>query len=107
MFMHLRIAFALLVSSVCLWFRKVSTFYLSAMSLTWVLLEYLRWYRRSQTTLVNAGIKHWPSQTPHALGIGGATEWNIAILLLAVVLVLWHAKIVLGTMSLWLRRAQC
>ena len=65
--MHLRIAGALVLTSISLWFRRAFAFYLSLFSAAWVLLEYLRWYLRSRTILVSAGIENWPAQTPHAL----------------------------------------
>jgi hypothetical protein len=96
MLMHLRIAVALLLSAISLWFRNTFAFCLSAVGAVWVAAEYWLWHLRSQRILVSAGIEHWPAGTPHALGLGGATDWNVAVLLLTLVLLLWQTKTLFG-----------
>lgn len=97
--MHLRIAFALLISAICLWFRRVIAFYVSGLALAGTIYEYVGWYLTSRSTLENAGLEHWPIEYPHAFNIGGATNWNIAILLLTIVLFVWHIKTFAGIFS--------
>jgi hypothetical protein len=99
MTMHLRIASALLVSSICLWFRRAIAFYVSGLALAWVIYEYIGWYLTSRSALKNAELARWPSEYPHAFNIGGATGWNIAILLLTIVLFVWHIKTLIGMFS--------
>ena len=101
MLMHLRIAVALLLSAISLWFRNAVAFYLSIFGTAWVMLEYWLWHVRSQRILVNAGIEHWPVGTPHVFGLGGATGWNAAVLLLTLVLLLWQTKTLLGAARLF------
>ncbi len=93
--MHLRITGALLLAAISLWFRRTFAFYLSLFGAAWVLVEYASWYLWSRTVLANAEIANWPSGTPHAFGLGGATAWNSAVLLLTIVLLLWQMKTVL------------
>jgi hypothetical protein len=101
MLMHLQIAVALLLSAISVWFRKAFAFYLSVFGAVWVVLEYWLWHLRSQRTLVNAGIESWPPGTPHALGLGGATGWNAAVLLLTLILLLWQSKTLFGATRLF------
>jgi hypothetical protein len=100
MLMHLRISVALLVLAISLWFRNAFAFCLSIFGALWVALEYLLWHLRSQRILVSAGIEHWPTGTPHALGLYGATGWNALVLLLTLVLLLWQAKTLFGATRL-------
>ena len=90
--MHLGIAASLLTSAICLWFRNASAFFVSALGLMWVLIEYVRWYGWTQRVIEAAGLEHWPAATPHAFGIGGATGWDAAVLLLTAALFIWHIK---------------
>ena len=106
MMMHLSIAFALLLSAICLWSRRASAFYISGLALAWVIYEYFSWYLASRSALKNAGLEHWPSGYPHAFNIGGATGWNIAVLLLTVVLFVWHIKTFIGIFSSDVSRSQ-
>jgi hypothetical protein len=92
MLMHLRIAVALLVAAISLWFRNAFAFCLSIFCAVWVLVEYWFWHLRSQRILLNAEIQHWPAGTPHAFGLGGATGWNAAVLLLTLLLFVWQMK---------------
>jgi hypothetical protein len=95
-FMHFQIAFALLVASICLWSRRAGAFYVSIFAAGWADFQYVCWFMWSRTILTSAGIDHWPEQTPHSLGLGGATGWNVAVLLLTVVLLLWQTKTLFG-----------
>lgn len=90
--MHLGIAASLIISTVCLWSRKASAFYVSASGLMWVLIEYVRWYAWTQKVIEAAGLERWPAAAPHAFGIGGATGWNATVLLLTAALFIWHIK---------------
>jgi hypothetical protein len=93
--MHTRIATALLVAAISLWFRNAFAFSLSFFCALWVLLEYWFWHLRSQRMLLYAEVPRWPEGTAHALGLGDATGWNAAVLLLTLLLLLWQLKTLL------------
>ena len=101
MLMHVQIAVALLVAAISLWFRKAFTFCISLFCAAWVLLEYWLWHRSSQRILLNAEIPRWPEGTPHVFGLGDATGWNAAVLLLTVLLLLWQLKTLIGATRLY------
>jgi hypothetical protein len=88
----IRISVALVISAASLWFRNAIGLCVSALSLLWVGIEYIGWYNWSWHIKEGAGIKEFPSITPHIANLYGATGWNMVVLLIAVALFVWEVK---------------
>lgn len=86
--MHIRIGVALLIAAVCLWFRRVVGLVISVAALIWVLIEYCLWFIWSANIQREAGITS-------GFGLYGANGWNVAVLVIALVLFAWVAKALL------------
>jgi len=95
-FMHARISLALIVAAACLWSRTVRGLVISASALTWVVIEYAWWAIWSQRFLASMDIPEFHSSTPHVFNIFGATGWNVAVLAIALALLLWELKTLIG-----------
>lgn len=88
--MDVRIGLALFLSVAGLWSRRLIGLFLSALALAWVGLEYFTWFLWSMRIKSNAGIESFPSSVVHASNLYGATPWNVVVLVLAVVVLLWE-----------------
>jgi hypothetical protein len=102
----IRIALALVIAAIALWYRRFIGLFLSAISLMWLGIEYISWYSVSLKSLRNAGLEHFPAGSPHAFNLSGATGWNAAILVIALALLAWEIKILFNAFILHDRRTR-
>lgn len=87
--MHIRIALALLLSMVSLWSRRVIGLFLSVLALAWIGGEYIGWYIWSVRIKSNADIENFPLSVRQALNLYGASAWNIVVLVLVIMVLVW------------------
>ena len=96
-FRNIRIGLFLVIATIALWSRKSKGLYLSLFSLGWIFTEYWLWRIASQRILINADIPHFPAEIAHAYNLYGATNWDVIVLLISGVLLIWELKILLGS----------
>ena len=82
-----RIVIALVISAVAAWSRRVVGSAISFMALSWIAFEYLMWWRISRIVVVASGSDF--SRTPNLLHLINARWWDLGMLLLTVVAVIW------------------
>ncbi len=97
--MFIRIVIALMTSAILLCSRRIIGLCFSALSLLWVLLEYLSWYVWSQNLLEITERRDFPEGMQHALGMSGATGWNAALLAIVGALFVWELKTLMAAVS--------
>ncbi|HLL72715.1 MAG TPA: hypothetical protein VK363_14830 [Pyrinomonadaceae bacterium] len=99
-FWHLNIAAALLLNTVCLWWRSFISYVLSALTAVWVGLIFVWWYFDSVAFLRSFEISDYSQlNVPDFQHIGmlrGAIWWDIVTLLVAGSLFLWVIKVSAG-----------
>lgn len=98
--MRLRIAIGLVVVAIGLCTKRALGFFVAILSLVLIQIQYLYWYLWSIRWLHEVGLKSFselPSETDirHALGLYGATQWDILVFGLAGALLLWQVKLLI------------
>ncbi|HEX8137841.1 MAG TPA: hypothetical protein VF544_09650 [Pyrinomonadaceae bacterium] len=95
-YMQIRIGLALVISAVCLWSRRAIGFFISAIALTWAGKEYVWWYLESLRRLKAMDLNDFSElKTPslqHVNNLLGATWWDIAVLIVIILLFIWQIK---------------
>lgn len=89
--LRVRIAAALAVTSVGIWPFRGKAFLASLVSIAWVVVEYALWFTWSLRVRESLGIGHLPE--PNAVGFYAATWFDILVLLFALTIAVWIAKI--------------
>lgn len=89
----LTIEMALIVAAVGVLSRKISGLLISMLALVWVFIEYLGWYVWTKQAIVGAGLTELPAGIPQAWKLAGATPWNLVVLVVAVFLFFWEARV--------------
>lgn len=82
-----------MIAAFCLFFRKAIGFYITLLSLAWVVSEYVAWFVR------DSGWDCEAEGMSQALGICGASGWNSAVLLLTLILLTWQVKTLRSILS--------
>lgn len=88
--MHIMIELALLVAAVGLLLRSVKGLVISIIALSWIGIEYILWFIKTQSIIKGAGLKQIPSLIPHAGNLYGATRWNLVVLIIVAFLFAWE-----------------
>ena len=89
------ITIALILSVVGLWSRKVSGFFLSLVSFLIIAGIYVSWYFETLSVMRRAEIgvfEHMPDQSQHLLTLAYASFWDVYVLLLVIVLIMWQLQ---------------
>lgn len=94
----LMIELALVVTAVGVLSRNVIGLLFSFVALIWVGVEYIWWFVWTKRTIAAAGLDELPSGVPQVWNLGGATPWNLVVLVVAVFLFLWEARIARETL---------
>ena len=94
----LMIELALLIAAVGLLCRNVTGLVLSLVALVWVIIEYVWWFIWTRRTIAAAGLAELPSGMPQAWNLAGATAWNLVVLVVAVCLFIWQARVIRETL---------
>ncbi len=94
----LMIELALLIAAVGLFCRNVPGLMLSLVALVWVIIEYVWWFIWTRRTIAAAGLAELPSGMPQAWNLAGATAWNLVVLVVAVCLFIWQARVIRETL---------
>jgi hypothetical protein len=87
------IAAALIIAALSLASKRGFGLMLSLIAFLWVLFEYLRWYFWTKKLLGNLDLTRFPPGVPHAAHLWGATGWNVLVLIIVSVLVIWEIVI--------------
>ena len=97
---RMKIALALIVSSIAFSFRRLLTSALSLLGLIVAAAIYGSWYWHSLRLLRYAHLSSF-SQTsiPHSGGLLGATNFDLAILAVTLILFLWQVRIFLKAIN--------
>jgi hypothetical protein len=94
----LMIELALLIAAAGMLCRNVTGLMLSLVALIWVVIEYVWWFIWTKQTIAAAGLAELPSGIPHAWNLAGATAWNLVVLVVAVCLFIWQARVTRETL---------
>jgi hypothetical protein len=91
----------LIVSTVALWTRRLAGLLVSMFGLIGVLGTYLLWYINSdrvvKSLLIDPFYYEHPEAVPSSmLGLVGASGWNVVVLALAGLLLIWETKTFVG-----------
>ena len=81
------IVIALVISAAAAWPRRAVGWAISFVALLWIAFEYLMWWRGSRIVIEASGSDF--SRTPHLLYLLNARWWDLGVLLLTVVGLLW------------------
>lgn len=98
---RINITIALISSAIGLWSRKVAGFFLSTLSLLWIVIIYIWWYFDSLTFLRNAEVSDY-SKLPdvqHTAMFRGAYWWDIIILAAIITLLAWQIKTLISILK--------
>ena len=85
-----RITLAWVISAIAAWPRKTVGWTISFVALMWIALEYVLWWIGSRRIVEAAGSSF--SQTPHLAYFRHARWWDLAVLLLTIVGLLWCGR---------------
>jgi hypothetical protein len=91
------ITIALILSVVGLWSRKGTGFLMSLVALIVIPIIYVSWYFGTRSIMRRAEISTFekmPDQSQHLLTLAYATWWDVYVLLLVIVLIMWQLKAV-------------
>lgn len=92
--LNVRIGIALLVAVIALWLRGVISFLVSSVALGYVGAEYAMWYLDSIRALKILGMESWADfqdpDFPYVGAFRGATWWNIVVLSVVSILLIWQ-----------------
>lgn len=96
--LNIRIGIGLLVATIGLWLRGIVGFLVSAVALGYVGSEYVLWYQDSVHALKVMGMESWADfQDPDFPYVGvlrGAEWWNIVVLAVVSILLIWQLAII-------------
>jgi hypothetical protein len=98
----LGITLGLVVSAVGLWWRTVAGVWLSFGAVLCEVLLYVQWYRTTRWTIQVAEVSnfwHLPNQQQRILPLNDATWWDLAVLALVIVLLVWHVKVLVSLLK--------
>ena len=85
-----RITLAWVISAIAAWPRKTVGWTISFVALMWIALEYVLWWIGSRRIVEAAGSSF--SQTPHLAYFLHASWWDLTVLLLTIVGLLWCGR---------------
>lgn len=89
-----RITIALVAATVGLWSRRAIGFLFSILALLYVGFEYVNWYQDSVRALRMLEFESWADfqdpSFPYVGKLRGAVGWNIVVLVISVMLLIWH-----------------
>jgi hypothetical protein len=91
------ITIALILSVVGLWSRKGTGFLMSLVALIVIPIIYVSWYFGTRSIMRRSEISTFekmPDQSQHLLTLAYATWWDVYVLLLVIVLIMWQLKAV-------------
>lgn len=89
----MRIALAAIVMAGCLFSLSLTRFVIAIVPLGWIISEYAYWLSRSLNVkryYDSLGVSQWPEG--RALGFVGATWWDILLLLVTILVLIWWMK---------------
>lgn len=89
------ITLGLALISLSLLMRRVLSLIVSTLGLLWVGLIYILWYRGTLSIIEAAEVQSFyglPNQTQYFLPLNGATWWDVAVLAIVIMLLIWHIK---------------
>ena len=91
------ITIALILSVISLWSRKGIGFLISIVALVVILITYLGWYFGTRSIMRRAEIPTFdqmPDQSQYLLTLAYATWWDLYVLLVVLLLIMWQLKAV-------------
>ena len=88
--LRFRVTLAWVISAVAAWPRRTVGWAISFVALMWIALEYVLWWIGSRRMIEAAGSSF--SQTPHLAYFHHARWWDLGVLLLTIVGLLWSGK---------------
>jgi hypothetical protein len=91
LWLRIRIAVAHAINSTVIWPFKPKSFLISALTMLWVIIEYVLWFNWSFRVRESLGTGHLPE--PSAAGLYAAIWPDLIVLLLTLVIVVWIVKI--------------
>lgn len=101
------ITMAFLVSGLLMSRKTRVTMLLSLLGLWLVVLFYFLWYRGTLSILRAAEVANFwslPNQKQYLLPLGYATWWDIVVLAVALILIGWHLKVFVSSVTSTARR---
>ena len=94
--LHVQITVCLLICAFGLWLRRPIGLLVSLVAVTWISNIYFLWYRSTAAFMVEQEIPNFSLlQGPgkqHLVPLRGATWWDIVVLVLVIVLLIWLVK---------------
>ena len=88
-----RIAIAITITAICLFWRSSTRFLVAALPLGWLVIEYACWLSRSlkvKRYYDALGVVRWPEG--RTFGFVGATWWDVVLMLLTMLILAWWTK---------------
>lgn len=85
----------LVVLAIGLWLRRGAGLWLSLSALFWEIILYVQWYRATRWIIGVAEVPdfwHLPNQQQRLLPLNDATWWDILVLAVVILLLVWHIK---------------
>ena len=96
--LNIRIGIGLLVAMIGLWLRGIVGFLVLVVALGYVGSEYALWYQDSVHALNVMGMESWADfqdpDFPYIGALRGATWWNIVVLAVVSILLIWQLAII-------------
>jgi hypothetical protein len=86
----------LCLATLGLWFRRTASFLLSSIALIWVVIVYILWYRGTLSVMGVAEVQKFsqlPNQPQYLFPLIEATWWDIVVLCVTLLVLLWQAVI--------------
>ena len=90
----LGVTFALVLSAIGLWSRRLLGFLLSLIALAWLAEIYREWYVATLSIMQMGGVRDFSQlqdQQQYLLPLNGATWWDIVVLGVALIVFIWQA----------------
>jgi hypothetical protein len=90
------ITLGLIISAGCMSIRKPVARIFSLLGLLWILLSYFLWYRGTQAIIQAAEVETFrqlPGERQYLLPLSYASLWDIAVIAIVIILLIWHIKI--------------
>ncbi len=84
---------ALIIAALSLAAKRGFGLMLSLIALLWVLFEYIRWYFWTKRLIETLGMPGIPPWVPQAAHLWGGTTWNVLVLIIVSILVVWEMGI--------------
>lgn len=85
-----RIVVALVISAVAAWPRRAVGWAITFVALLWIVFEYVMWWRGSRIVIEASGSSF--SRSPHLAYLLHASWWDLVVLLLTIVGLLWCGR---------------